>query len=257
MIYFAAALLLVGIYFFRPRKKTVLGEDVLDNIVNDTVLKTHVFFYTKLSADEQLRFREEAKAFLNDVKITGVDTTVSDTDRLLIASGAIIPIFNFKGWRYYNLKEVLLYSDAIDMNFASTGQGRDILGMVGSGYMEGKMLLSKPALENGFDNRSDKNNTVIHEFVHLIDKMDGDTDGVPQLLLDKQYVLPWLHLIQEETARIAKDDSDINPYAYTNKSEFFAVASEYFFERPELLESKHPELYAMLLKIFQPSKSQV
>ena len=253
MIYFAAGILLIACYFLWPKKKVRLDEVVLDTIVNDNALTAHVLFYNKLSAGDKLRFQQEAKAFLNTVKITGVDTTVTDMDRLMIASSAIIPIFNFKGWRYYNLKEVLLYSDTIDMNFASTGEGRDILGMVGNGYMEGKMLLSKPALETGFDNRSDKANTAIHEFVHLIDKMDGDTDGVPNLLMDKQYVQQWINLIQQETEKIAKNESDINPYAYTNKSEFFAVVSEYFFERPELLESKHPELYAMLLKIFQPA----
>jgi MtfA peptidase len=51
--------------------------------------------------------------------------------------------------------------------------------------------------------------------------------------------------------QIAKGKSDIDNYAFTNKAEFFAVVSEYFFERPELLEEKHPELYKMLAEMFE------
>ena len=52
-------------------------------------------------------------------------------------------------------------------------------------------------------------------------------------------------------AEIASGDSDIDRYALTNEAEFFAVASEYFFERPGVMERKHPELYAMLERVFQ------
>ena len=44
--------------------------------------------------------------------------------------------------------------------------------------------------------------------------------------------------------------SDINPYGTTSKGEFLAVVAEYFFERPDLLKEKHPELYAALEAIF-------
>mgnify|MGYP003870227291 CR=1 FL=1 len=62
---------------------------------------------------------------------------------------------------------------------------------------------------------------------------------------------PTLNLIQEEIKKISTNHSDINPYGATNEGEFFAVVSEYFFERPDLLESKHPELYKLLVKVFQ------
>ncbi len=116
--------------------------------------------------------------------------------------------------------------------------------------MEGALLLSKHALHLGFENNTDKQNTAIHEFVHLIDKLDGDIDGIPSLLMDKQYVLPWINLIHAQMQSIANNRSDVNSYAYTNKAEFFAVVAEYFFERPELLQKKHPELYQMLHHMF-------
>lgn len=53
----------------------------------------------------------------------------------------------------------------------------------------------------------------------------------------------WINLIQKKIEEIYEGESDINPYGATNKTEFFAVISEYFFERPKLLKQKHSELY--------------
>ena len=209
-----------------------------------------VTFYNILSKDEKVRYEYKIQEFLLNCRITGIETSVDITDKLLVASSAVIPIFAFKEWRYTNLFEVLLYPGMFNDKFETSGPDRRILGMVGTGYMDGKMVLSKPALHHGFVNESDKKNTAIHEFVHLIDKFDGLVDGVPVLLLEKQYVIPWLDLINKKIEEIFDNESDINPYGGTNRQEFFAVASEYFFERPKLLARKHPVLYDLLEKIF-------
>lgn len=244
-------LVIVALYalFFFTKKNKVAGAAEVH--FDTALLEQHVLFYQKLSAAEKARFEEDLRHFLSHVKITGVDTTVDELDKVLLAAAAVVPIFYFGQWRYQNLQEVLLYSDAINMNFETKGNAdRNILGLVGTGAFEGKLLLSKHSLLQGFSNKTDKLNTAIHEFVHLLDKSDGDTDGIPKLLMDKHYVLPWLNLMHEQMQKIARGQSDINPYGYSNKAEFFAVASEYFFEQPELLQQKHPELYAMLTAIF-------
>ncbi len=215
------------------------------------ILIENVNFYSSLNSDEKSRFEFKVQEFLLNCRITGIETNVNTKDKVLIASSAIIPIFEFQDWKYINLYEVLLYPGMFDEKFQTKGPDRNIMGMVGTGYMEGKMILSKAALYHGFANYSDKKNTAIHEFVHLIDKLDGSTDGIPELLLDKKYTIPWLNLINEKIEEIYQDKSDINPYGGTNRQEFFSVISEYFFERPKLLASKHPELYGLLEKIFK------
>ena len=117
--------------------------------------------------------------------------------------------------------------------------------------MNGVMILSKPALEYGFKNERDKKNTAIHEFVHLIDKEDGDVDGIPNVLLERQYAIPWLDMIRQKIDQIYEGGTGINPYGGTNRAEFFAVVSEYFFERPRLFKRNHPKLYDLLKKIFK------
>jgi MtfA peptidase len=86
--------------------------------------------------------------------------------------------------------------------------------------------------------------------VHLIDKSDGATDGVPENLMPHEYATPWLKMMHQEISRIERGKSDIDPYAATNEAEFLAVVSEYFFEKPDQLQDKHPELYEQLSRMF-------
>lgn len=215
------------------------------------ILKENVAFYNSLSEDDKVRFENRMLEFLNEVRITGISVTIDDTDRILTAASAIIPIFGFDGWKYNSIHEVLIYPDAFNERFETSGGERSITGMVGEGAMNGTMILSKNALIQGFINDSDKQNTAIHEFVHLIDKADGAIDGIPELLLQKQYTLPWIKLIAQNIQEINQGKSDINPYGATSQTEFLAVASEYFFEKPALLQKKHPELYEMLEHMFK------
>lgn len=223
------------------------------------LLNEQVSFYKQLNPSKKTEFENRMQLFLSRVKITGVRTTVEDIDRVLIAAGAIIPIFGFPDWEYINLHEVLLYPDAFSDGFDQKGKDRDILGMVGSGAYQDIMILSQQQLRAGFENATSKNNTAIHEFVHLIDKTDGAVDGIPEAILSDLLVTPWLDKIHESIKQIMENRSDINPYGATNEAEFFAVVSEYFFKRPDLLQTKHHELYEILVTLFnqQPKKPVV
>lgn len=217
-----------------------------------SILDKKVNFYHGLGPDERKRFEDDVIRFISRVRITGVRTNVDITDKLLVASSAVIPVFGFPEWDYTFLDEVLLYPDSFGSDFMINSKEETITGMVGSGgTMEGKMILSKPALHRGFENDTDKQNVGIHEFIHLIDKEDGSLDGIPSVMNGKMYALPWLELIRAKTAEIIKGQSDINEYGATQEREFLAVAGEYFFERPHLLQKNHPALYALLAKAFQ------
>ncbi|QDK78332.1 zinc-dependent peptidase [Spirosoma sp. KCTC 42546] len=231
------------------QRKQVDEQPLLTNYPQ--LLQAHVSYYQDLSAERKKVFEDRVNQFLNHIKIEGVGTTVNDLDKVLVASSAIIPIFGFDDW-YYPLTNVLLYEGSFNADYQTTGEGRNILGMVGEGgALQSTMVLSKPALHEGFANESSKGNTGIHEFVHLLDKVDGATDGLPEYLLPKDHIKPWLQLIHKSINDIKANHSDINPYGITNEAEFFAVVSEYFFKRPDLLQEKHPELFARLEEIFR------
>jgi len=242
-------LLLVGIgwYWFFPHRaaKTPRLAPALRLLLDENVR-----FYQPLPEPEKIRFEEAVTDFWRRVTITGVETTVEDLDRVLVAASAVIPLFGFAGWHYVNRNEILLYGGTFDEDYDTRGGDRHILGMVGSGAMNRMMILSQPALRQGFAQAHSKSNVGIHEFVHLLDKGDGQTDGIPEMLLQQQFVIPWVKLMHHEIAAIQQDHSDINPYGATNEAEFLSVMSEYFFTQPHLLEAQHPELYALLTKIF-------
>ncbi|HEX5154494.1 MAG TPA: M90 family metallopeptidase [Parafilimonas sp.] len=214
------------------------------------LLQEHVAFYNKLDNAGRIKFENKIKNFLSYVRIIPVNTEMTELDKILVASSAVIPAFGFD-WHYYNLSHVLLYNDTFDAyDFSVTAEDRSISGMVGTGALQRIMLLSKPALRQGFANEISRHNTGIHEFVHLLDKADGDTDGIPEELLEKQYTIPWIKYMSEEIERMKEGKSDINIYGATSQAEFFAVASEYFFGSPERFKINHPELFDMMTKIF-------
>lgn len=212
-------------------------------------LSERVEFYEKLNEEDKIQFENRVQDFLEEVKITGVKCDVEELDKLLVAASAVIPVFNFPTWKYYNLKEVLLYPKPFNHDFEIDGS-QPIQGMVGNGFMGDKMILSKTSLRQGFQAEKDKKNVGIHEFVHLIDGIDGSADGLPKVLMSKQYALPWVDLMHAKIKEMLSTKTDINLYGATNEQEFLAVVSEYFFEHPQQLEKKHPELYEMLKYFF-------
>lgn len=248
LIIFLIVTLLIAVLIWRYRKPAAVNLVLPGNYCD--LLNEHVTFYSRLDKAGKTKFENKIKEFLSYVRITAVNTEITDLDKLLVASSAVIPAFGFN-WHYYNLTDVLLYNDTFNPDeFSVTAKDRNTLGMVGTGAMQRMMILSKPALRQGFANEISKSNTGIHEFVHLLDKADGSTDGIPEALMSKQYAIPWLQYMNEEIEQMKKNRSDINVYGTTNKAEFFAVASEYFFGSPEKFKERHPELFDIMTKIF-------
>jgi hypothetical protein len=253
MIYFIIPLLAAILLYFLVFKKDA-PKRVADQPHWHKPLVKYVYFYEKLNDKEQKVFRQRMAAFLKETYIDAVGFELEELDQILVAASAVIPVFRFKEWTYNNLSGVIIYPENFNENlgYADHHADRMIAGLVGTGRFEKQMILSRTALYHGFKNNTDKLHTGIHEFVHLLDKTDGQTNGLPEAFLDKSYILPWMNLMHQEMEAINKDKSDIRSYAATNQAEFFAVTSEYFFSRPQLMKRKHPEIYKMLELCFNP-----
>lgn len=246
---FIALVVFAGYAFYKTRKKKT--EPFPEHW--HTLLVKEVEFYRELIPQEQQRFQKRMMQFLSEVYIDSVNLEISELDTILIASSAVIPVFAFQDWHYTTLSGVLLYPDSFneDFQFSDKSKSKRIAGAIGTGRLEGKMILSRKALHHGFKNDNDGRNTAIHEFVHLIDKMDESVDGIPEILMNNAYTIPWLKLIHEEMEDIGNNKSKLRSYGATNQAEFLAVASEYFFESPERLQKEHPELYKALSRSFK------
>jgi Mlc titration factor MtfA (ptsG expression regulator) len=114
--------------------------------------------------------------------------------------------------------------------------------------------------------QSDGQNVVFHEFAHQLDEEDGQVDGVPVLaakgaLERLSRYRSWARILSQEYAQLqqasaAGQESVLDEYGATNPAEFFAVATECFFEKPRPLRQKHPELYAELKRFYQQDPAE-
>jgi Mlc titration factor MtfA (ptsG expression regulator) len=206
------------------------------------ILNEKVNFYTLLSAKDKTEFERKVHVFLLNVRVRGMDTEVTHVDKILIAAGAVIPVFRFSKWNYAKLLEVQLYPD----KFPIPESNKMAHGLVGWGAMEGIMMLSRKAVHHGFHDNTDNKNVVIHEFVHILDKQDGKIDGIMGTAMNDVDLMPWLHIINIKMNEIDFGNSSIRNYGTANHAEFLAVVSEFFFESPERLKIEHPGLYNAL-----------
>jgi MtfA peptidase len=215
------------------------------------ILGKNVSFYKGLSSQEKRKFEYRVMRFLQNHEISTAGTRINETDLALVGASAVIPVFRFDRWRYRELDEVVVFGPSFDRNFSGTEEEGRVVGLLGTGDLDRKMFLCRNSLRKGFAQEEDGDNTAIHEFVHLVDKMDGRVDGIPKLIIRRQYVLPWLDLIKRKIGEIEDGESDLNPYGANGNEEFLAVTAEYFFECPEKMKARHPELHRAMQLIFE------
>ncbi len=235
-------------YFMRKyfRRRNILKNEFPLEFIN--LYEKNVAWYSTLNEVDKKQLHRDTQIFLAEKEILGIETEVTNLDRILIAASALIPVFKFPDWEYDNVTTILLYPARFNIDFDSDGKNRNILGLVGIGS---SMVLSRPDLELGFKQNNDKLNVGFHEFIHKVDQKDGSIDGILAVLMNPVMITEWKRIVADEMNLLEKGKSDINPYGLSNKAEFFAVAAEYFFENPESMRKEHLELYNILVKIFK------
>lgn len=240
----AALVIAIAVYLFatrRSRRRRRIASEPLSASMR-AVLEENVELFRRLSESEKQRFEREVGFFLDEQVVTGPrGAELPERLRVLVAASAVIVVFGRAGFRYPKLRDVVVYDEAFDEDYRQ-GDAKHILGMV---HGQGPILFSARALEQGFANPRDGHNVGLHEFAHVLDFETGMADGVPSLMPWKN-VAPWLEVMRDEAERVETKRSILRKYASTNEAEFFAVATEAFFERPDALRKKHPELYELL-----------
>lgn len=190
----------------------------------------------------------------------GALTEVSDEMRLIISAQAALTIFGKKDHHYFpRLRSILVYPGA----FRDHGRRRfdipeaeDRGVLYGESWETGSVILSWDNVVAGGRNADDGMNVVIHEFAHQLDQYNGIADGIPQLP-DRAAYARWGAVMGPEYDALVAASADrsgpgpfLDPYGATHPAEFFAVASETFFEEPWDLVEEHRELYEELAKFY-------
>lgn len=209
-------------------------------------LERHVPLYRTLPAEAQARFERDVQIFIDEHHFEGVEgVTVSDDLRLGVAAGAALLLHGRPDWELEGSSTVLFYPDAFDDQYFG-GEYADFDGMA---HEQGPVLLSARAVHESWADPADGSNVVLHELAHLFDFKNEGADGIPSLM-DPASEAVWQDLVRREMRRIRQGQSILRRYAATAPSEFFAVAVEVFFERPDALHAHHPDLFEALQAFF-------
>lgn len=222
-------------------------------------LLENVALYKKLPPELQTELEGYIQVFLDEKNFEGCGgLSVTDEIRVTIAGLASLLLLNRNTSYFPDLKTILVYPNAYQVEGAGSGKigvtdGSQV--RLGESWVDGTVVLSWNDVTRTSHDPKDGHNLVLHEFAHQLDQEDGRGDGVPTLEKDSQY-LTWalvlsreFKALQERTARGKR--SVMDSYGATNPAEFFAVATETFFEKPRQMERKHPELYEELRTFYQ------
>jgi hypothetical protein len=242
--------ILVSIALWKWRMQTVnkimKASRIKLNLNDRFWLDRHISFYNKLNKSDKIIFEDRLGLFLAEIVITEIGKEVPDKETCFyVASSAIIAYWGLPYWNYGELSEVIIYPDNFTVDNVIK-ESADIEGKVyHGGIMDSTMILSLTALKKGFSNSFDNNNVGIHEFSHQVDKSDGKIGG-KTYYVNQEEELIWFHLLDEEIKKIEVNNSDLNSYAASNYSEFFAVIMEYYKENPVNFEKEHFRLFHFL-----------
>lgn len=209
-------------------------------------LERCVPLYRSMDDAARLRFENDMKIVLDEWTYEGVDDVeVTAMMKIGVAAGAALLLHGRPDWELPRHQTVLFYPDRFDSDYMLDEDAA----FDGMAHQQGPIILSSVALEESWEDTGDANNVVLHELAHLLDYKNEFADGVPSLL-DPGSAVAWQELVRKEMWRIRHRRSLLRGYGATNPAEFFAVAVENFFERPDQIAERHPQLFAALEALF-------
>jgi len=219
------------------------------------ILERNIAIYPALPATLRGQLHGLVKQFLHQKYFTGAGgLEVTDEVRVTIAAEACMLILNRPTGVYPALRYIIVYPSA----FIVERQSRDLAGVVhmaprdllGESWHNGKVILAWDSVLRGARNFTDGHNVVLHEFAHQLDSEDGSVDGAPLLTGASSY-RSWAAVFSKEFEELQRDSEQgsvslFDHYGATNPAEFFAVATETFFEKPVSMAEHHKELFDAL-----------
>ena len=223
------------------------------------ILRRRVPRYATLPHDVRRELERLVGVFLAEKDFIGcAGQEIDDEVRVTIAAQACMLMLGRRPRYFPGLSTILVYPGAFVVErlrpepsgvLQETRQA-----LSGESWSHGQVVLSWEDVLQGAADPADGRNVVIHEFAHQLDQEKGYANGAPLLPARSRYER-WSRVLGEEFARLRAraawgpppgDQPLLDFYGATDPAEFFAVASEAFFERPEELARAHPALYAEL-----------
>ncbi|UCF87558.1 MAG: zinc-dependent peptidase [Nitrospiraceae bacterium] len=215
-----------------------------------SILKDNLPAYQKISPQLQQQLHDYIRIFISEKSFEGCGgLTLTDEIKVTIAAQACMLLLNRESDCYPKLYSIVVYPSTYVTGTHKTygSHENDTSVRLGESWKHGTVVLAWDSVKRGALNYQDGLNVVMHEFAHQLDQEDGNADGAPILEMHSAYSA-WSRTFSEEYEVLQKRalkgrKSVMDKYGATNPAEFFAVATETFFEKPAQMKKKHPELY--------------
>ena len=225
------------------------------------ILEQNMPVFRRLPPEDRRELIGHIHVFLDEKHFEGCGgLELTDEIRITIAAQACLLLLHRDTDYYPNLTSILVYPSgysAHEERYIGGGiweEGpEDRLGHTAHNLRA--LVLAWDAAQHGAMDPSDGENVVLHEFAHQLDFENRSADGTPALDTRKEY-LSWGRVMSAEFDALRFGDpygtaSILDIYGARNPTEFFAVATEAFFERPRAMKARHPELYDVLSGFFR------
>jgi len=216
----------------------------------ESTLRSEFAQWQLFEADELERLRMLVARFVHETDweaARGMDLT--DEVRVVIAAQACVLLLGLEIDEYFDVSSVIVHRSTVKLRGAHRSAAGTMSDapqhLAGQATPKGPVVLSWSAVRRGARFPQHGDNVVYHEFAHRLDMLSGITDGTPPLGSDEA-ARRWAEVCTPAYERVVAGESVLRSYAATNPAEFFAVATEVFFNRPELLVQHEHELYAAL-----------
>ena len=225
-------------------------------------LKTNVWPYARLSEPEQSRLRDDLRIFVSEKYWEGcAGLTVTEEMQVTIAALACLLVLGHPDHQrhYPRVLSMLVYPSAYQAPQQRVGrdgvvhEGEEV--RLGEAWYRGPVILAWDEVLAGGRRESPGRNVVLHEFAHQLDMEDRSVDGTPPLENPEQY-RRWHEVMTLEYSRLVREAERgqvtlLDQYGAVSEIEFFAVATECFFERAIALQQRHPQLYRTLQMFYR------
>lgn len=203
------------------------------------IVEQRLTFTKRFQPDELERFLVVLKVFAKDKDWVGIHgLEISDEIKVVISGAAARLGRNLDLDVYDQLRTVVVYPSHFS---------HDDEAFLGQAFRWGQVVLSWDAVKGGLKNPGDGHDTALHEFAHMLDAASGGFDGTPELHDARDYGA-WAQAFSKHFLELREkpEKNVMRAYGATNEAEFFAVATETFFEKPAQLKNRAPDLYEQL-----------
>ncbi len=224
----------------------------------EEILRRNVGHFGMLSDEERARLRALIQVFIAEKSWEGAGgLELTDEIRVTISAQACLLLLGLPHDYYKNVQSIIVYPSTVVAPQRRPGFFENTIApvepaqaIIGQAFHQGPVIIIWDAALRQGRHPESGHNVIYHEFAHKLDMLDGMADGTPPLR-DRAEYRDWVKTCTDEYLRLKHrtekgQRSFLDEYAATNEAEFFAVATEQFFDQPRRMLDHAPDLYRVL-----------